>query len=217
MYRTLRTGKDLASRAMSYLFLLPLWRRLRWDKWDSSVPYNWTIPWYYRDVTRFVREHQLEGLKPDLWKPKTVHKLIRAKNTMEEIPGLAAGSAEVVWRNVSSDQLINGHKNMSWMAIQGGLAVRAFMHARNLSKTRNCPRSPFKKETTHHLYWECPFAQGLLPWKLNCRTLCPGATFLTIQCFMACSRESTERVTVRRPGALWALPINQKKTKVMVF
>ncbi|KAM3940614.1 uncharacterized protein RB166_000563 [Leptodactylus fuscus] len=160
--RTLRTGKESAGRAMSRLFPLPLWRRLGWNKWNSSVPYNWTVPWHYQDVTRFVREHQLEELKPDLWKPKTVHKLIRAKDTMEKIPGLPAGTAEVVWKNISSAQLTNGHKDMSWMAVQGGLAVRSFMHARNLSKTRYCPRCPFKEETTHHLFWACPFAQGLL-------------------------------------------------------
>ncbi|KAM4012337.1 uncharacterized protein ACNLHF_005029, partial [Anomaloglossus baeobatrachus] len=134
--RTLRVKRGSAGGSMSRFFLLPLWRRLGWDKWDSSFPYNWTAPWFYGDVVRFVREHQLEGLKPDLWKPKTIHKLIRAKDEMENIPGLHHDTLETVWTNVSSAGLTNGHKDLSWMAIQGGLPVRSFMHARNLCKTR---------------------------------------------------------------------------------
>lgn len=137
---------------MSRFFLLPLWRRLGWD---NSHPYNWDIPWYYRDLLKFVREHQLEGLKPDLWKPKTIHKLIRAKDLMEPIPGLPATTVELVWKDVASSRLTNKHKDLAWMAIQGGSAPESF-HARRLCNTRYCPRCPFEEETP------CPFAQALL-------------------------------------------------------
>ncbi|CAJ0966526.1 unnamed protein product [Ranitomeya imitator] len=160
--RTLQVKRGSAGRSMSRFFLLPLWRRLGWDKWDSSYPYNWTTPWFYGDVVRFVGEHQLEGLKPDLWKTKTIHKLIRAKDDVEDIIGLHQDTLETVWTNVSSDRLTNGHKDLSWMAIQGGLPVRSFMHARNLCKTRYCPRCPFVEETSLHTFWECRFAQRLL-------------------------------------------------------
>eukprot|EP00079_Xenopus_tropicalis_P029462 XP_012824861.1 PREDICTED: uncharacterized protein LOC105948215 isoform X1 [Xenopus tropicalis] len=154
--------KDSVGSSMSRFFLLPLWRSLGWDKWDSSYPYNWNTPWFYLDVTKFVREHQLEGVKPDLWKPKTIHKLIRAKDKMESIPGLPEDTAKVVWGNVSSDSLTNKHKDMSWMAIQGGLPLRTFMHARNLCRYRHCPRCILYEETSLHTFWDCQFAQVLL-------------------------------------------------------
>lgn len=161
--RTLmKTDNGSAGRSMSRFYLLPLWRRLGWDKWDSSYPYNWSIPWFYLDVQKFVREYQLEGLKPDLWKPKTIHKLIRAKDLPESIPGLTAATVETVWRNVASERLINGHKDLAWMAIQGGLPLRTFLHARGLCSTRYCPRCPLSEETPVHLFWQCPFAQAVL-------------------------------------------------------
>ncbi|KAM4748998.1 LOW QUALITY PROTEIN: uncharacterized protein WCC33_006413 [Rhinophrynus dorsalis] len=56
--RTLRDNdQSSAGNSMSRFFLLPLWRGLGWDKWDSSIPYNWTTPWFYLDVSKFVREH----------------------------------------------------------------------------------------------------------------------------------------------------------------
>ncbi|XP_002935172.2 uncharacterized protein LOC100495801 [Xenopus tropicalis] len=154
--------KDSVGSSMSRFFLLPLWRSLGWDKWDSSYPYNWNTPWFYLDVTKFVREHQLEEVKPDLWKPKTIHKLIRAKDAMESIPGLPADTVKVVWGNVSSDSLSNKHKDMSWMAIRGGLPLRTFMHARNLCRYRHCPRCIIYEETSLHTFWDCQFAQVLL-------------------------------------------------------
>ncbi|KAM4705061.1 LOW QUALITY PROTEIN: uncharacterized protein WCC33_009907 [Rhinophrynus dorsalis] len=55
--RTLReSDQGSASNAMSCFFLLPL----EGDRWDSSIHYNWTTPWFYQDVGRFVRENQLE-------------------------------------------------------------------------------------------------------------------------------------------------------------
>ncbi|CAJ0937741.1 unnamed protein product [Ranitomeya imitator] len=94
------------------------------------------MPWFNRDVVRFMEEHQLEGLKPDLWKSKTIQKLIRAKDDVENITRLHQDTLDIVWINVSSDRLIKGHKDLSWMAIQGGLPVRSFMHAWNLYTNR---------------------------------------------------------------------------------
>ncbi|KAM5138176.1 LOW QUALITY PROTEIN: uncharacterized protein ACMZJ9_016764 [Mantella aurantiaca] len=65
--------KDSAGRSMSRFFLLPLWRSLGWDKWDSSVPYNWDTPWFYLETFKFIKDNELHRVKPDLWKPKTMH------------------------------------------------------------------------------------------------------------------------------------------------
>ncbi|CAJ0917025.1 unnamed protein product [Ranitomeya imitator] len=117
-----------------------------------------------------------------------MHKLIRAKDDVEDIidivpvyqikgisklfklclpkvqcfcDSLTSPPSE---RQVSVSQLIsgltNGQKDLSWMAIQGRLLVRSFMHARNLCKTRYCPRCPFVEKTS--FFWECRFAQHLL-------------------------------------------------------
>ncbi|KAM4692457.1 uncharacterized protein WCC33_017237 [Rhinophrynus dorsalis] len=161
--RTLRDNdQSSAGSSMSRFFLLPLWRGLGWDKWDSSIPYNWTTPWFYLDVSKFVREHQLEGVKPDLWTPKVIHKLIRAKDTMEQISGLPDATAETVWKNVASSRLTNRHKDIAWMTIQGGLPLRTFMHARGLCRYRHCPTCIVAEETALHVFWQCPFAQALL-------------------------------------------------------
>ncbi|XP_073487037.1 uncharacterized protein [Aquarana catesbeiana] len=66
---------DSGGNPMSRFFLLPLWWTLGWDKWDSSILYNWDTPWYYLDTFKFIKELGLHGVKPDLWKPKTIHKL----------------------------------------------------------------------------------------------------------------------------------------------
>ncbi|XP_056430808.1 uncharacterized protein LOC130369495 [Hyla sarda] len=160
--RTLVEKKGSAGRSMSCLFLLPHWKRIGWDKWDSSIPYNWHTSWFYGDVVRFIGEHQLEGLKPDLWKPKTFYKLIRAKDLLELVPGLPKATAETVWDNVASARLTDGHNDLLWMAIQGGLSLRSFMHVHGLCKTRYCPRCLYVEETSMHIFWQCPFVQGLL-------------------------------------------------------
>ncbi|KAM4701964.1 LOW QUALITY PROTEIN: uncharacterized protein O3C94_002878 [Discoglossus pictus] len=161
--RTLRDcDKGSAGVAMSRFFLLPLWRGFGWDKWDSSFPYNWTTPWFYQDVVKFVREHQLQSIKPDLWTPKVIYKLLRSKDIMESVDGLPAKTAETVWDNVSSKRLTNRHKDTAWMAIQGGHPLRQFMHARGLCKYRHCPRGCTAEETSLHVFWQCPFAQNLL-------------------------------------------------------
>ncbi|KAM4807888.1 uncharacterized protein WCC33_000724 [Rhinophrynus dorsalis] len=147
---------------MSRFFLLPLWRALGWETWDSSIPYNWTTPWFYQDVGRFVRENQLEGVKPEMWTPKVIYKLIRAKDIIETISGLPAATSKMVWQNVSSGRLTNRHKDTAWMAIQGGLSLRSFMHARNLCRYRHCSRGCVAEETALHVFWQCPFAQALL-------------------------------------------------------
>ncbi|KAM5152703.1 LOW QUALITY PROTEIN: uncharacterized protein ACMZJ9_010829 [Mantella aurantiaca] len=140
---------------------LPLWRSLGWDKWDSSVPYNWDTPWFYLETFMFIKDNELQ-VKPDLWKPKTIHKLIRAKDTMESVPGLPSDTCKYIWRNVSSKRLTNRHKDLAWMAIQGGLPTRTFMHARNLCRYRHCPFCVIEEETPLHLFWQCEFAQRLL-------------------------------------------------------
>ncbi|KAM5193799.1 uncharacterized protein ACMZJ9_019617 [Mantella aurantiaca] len=154
--------KDSAGRSMSRFFLLPLWRSLGWDKWDSSVPYNWDTPWFYLETFKFIKDNELHGVKPDLWKPKTIHKLIRAKDTMESVHGLPSDTCKYIWRNVSSKRLTNRHKDLAWMAIQGGLPTRTFMHARNLCRYRHCPFCVIEEETPLHLFWQCEFAQRLL-------------------------------------------------------
>ncbi|XP_073478657.1 uncharacterized protein [Aquarana catesbeiana] len=153
---------DSGGNSMSRFFLLPLWRTLGWDKWDSSIPYNWDTPWYYLDTFKFIKELGLHGVKPDLWKPKTIHKLIRASDIVETVPGLPSATCKVVWRNVSSKRLTNRHKDLAWMAIQGGLPLRTFMHARNLCRYRHCPFCIIQEETALHVFWEFPFAQDLL-------------------------------------------------------
>ncbi|XP_040210308.1 uncharacterized protein LOC120941104 [Rana temporaria] len=146
---------DSGGNSMSRFFLLPLWRSLGWDKWDSSVPYNWDPPWYYLDTFKFIKELGLHGVKPDLWKPKTIYKLIRASDILESIPGLPSATCKVVWRNVSSKRLINRHKDQAWMAIQGGLLLRTFLHARHLGRYTHCPFCIIQEETSHHVFWEC--------------------------------------------------------------
>ncbi|KAM4694287.1 uncharacterized protein O3C94_004738 [Discoglossus pictus] len=161
--RTLRdSDQGPAGMAMSRFFLLPLWRGLGWDKWDSSFPYNWNIPWFYREVGQFVREHQLQNIKPDHWSPKVIYKLLRSKDIMESVPGLPAKTMEYIWDNVASKGLTNRHKDTAWMAIQGGLPLRQFMHARGLCRHRHCPRGCVAEETALHVFWQCPFAQDLL-------------------------------------------------------
>ncbi|KAM4675847.1 uncharacterized protein O3C94_008459 [Discoglossus pictus] len=161
--RTLRDcDQGSAGMAMTHFFLLPLWRGVGWDRWDSSFPYNWTTPWFYQDVVKFVREHQLQSIKPDLWTPKVIYKLLCSNDIMESVDGLPAKTAETVWDNVSSKRLTNRHKDTAWMAIQGGLPLRQFMHARGLCRYRHCPRGCAAEETSLHVFWQCPFAQNLL-------------------------------------------------------
>lgn len=52
-----------------------------------------------------------------IWK---IHKLIRAKYLMESMPGPPAATVETVGTNLASNRLTNAHKDLSWMATQGG-------------------------------------------------------------------------------------------------
>ncbi|KAM8921337.1 uncharacterized protein RCH25_016054 [Pelodytes ibericus] len=161
--RTLSGGRNSsAGNSMSRFFLLPLWRALGWDKWDSSIPYNWTTPWFYLDVRKFVREYHLEGVTANLWKSRIIYKLIREQDTAENIAGLPAATTDMVWKNVASSRLTNRHKDLAWMAIQGGLPLRTFMHARGLCRYRHCPHCVVAEETALHAFWQCPFAQALM-------------------------------------------------------
>ncbi|KAM4663571.1 LOW QUALITY PROTEIN: uncharacterized protein O3C94_011839 [Discoglossus pictus] len=123
-----------AGVAMSRFFLLPLWRG-----------FGWTTPWFYQDVVKFVREHQLQSIKPHLWTPKVIYKLLRSKDIMESVDGLPAKTAETVWDNVSSKRMTNRHKDTARMAIEGGLPLRQFMLARGLCRYRHCPRGSSKQ------------------------------------------------------------------------
>ncbi|KAM9311824.1 uncharacterized protein PAF06_009687 [Gastrophryne carolinensis] len=161
--RTARNSEPAsAGHAMSRFFLLRVWRKFGWAKWDSSVPYAWNLPWFYKDVEDFILEQQLAGVKADLWKPKTVYRLIRAKDKTEPILGLPLDTCRFVWKNVSSRRLSNQHKDLAWQAIQGGLPIRTFMHDRGLSRYRHCPLFVVCEETSRHLFWDCSYAQALL-------------------------------------------------------
>ncbi|KAM9330996.1 uncharacterized protein PAF06_019337 [Gastrophryne carolinensis] len=151
-----------AGHAMSRFFLLRVWRKLGRAKWDTSMPYAWDLPWFYKDAEDFISEHQLAGVKPDLWRPKVIYKLIRAKDDIELIPGLPEDTCKFVWKNVSSKHLTNRHKDLAWQAIQGGLPVRSFLHARGLINYRHCPMCVIHEETSFHIMWDCPYAQDLL-------------------------------------------------------
>ncbi|KAJ1217968.1 hypothetical protein NDU88_005555 [Pleurodeles waltl] len=147
---------------MARFFLLPTWRRLGWAEWDSAVPYNWETPWFYKEVEKFIKEHGPAAPAPTQWTPKIIHRQIRARDVSEPIGALPSATADHVWKNVASKRLTNQHKDIAWMAIQGGLPVRAFMHARGLNRYKSCPRGCTVDETTYHLFWECAYAQDLL-------------------------------------------------------
>ncbi|XP_078528939.1 uncharacterized protein LOC144806451 [Lissotriton helveticus] len=157
----LNMNKDHSAYKVFRFFLLPVWRRLGWDKWENAVTFNWDLPWYYREVEKFVGEFGLNCVIPCLWKPRTIRKLIRTRDTTEPVSGLPPATAAHVWGNVSSPSLTNRHKDIAWMSVKGGLPVRSFMHSRGLCPHRNCPRGCPTEESAHHLFWACPFAQRL--------------------------------------------------------
>ncbi|XP_078528101.1 uncharacterized protein LOC144807961 [Lissotriton helveticus] len=154
-------NKDHSAYKVFRFFLLLVWRRLGWDKWENAVTFNWDLPWYYREVEKFVGEFGLNCVTPCLWKPKTIRKLIRTRDTTEAVSDLPPATATHVWGNVSSPSLTNRHKDIAWMSVKGGLPVRSFMHSRGLCPHRNCPRGCPAEESAHHLFWACPFAQRL--------------------------------------------------------
>ncbi|KAJ1166954.1 hypothetical protein NDU88_007347 [Pleurodeles waltl] len=157
----LNENKDHSAYRVFCFFLLPVWRRLGWDKWENATMFNWDLPWYYKETEKFLVEFGLNCVTPSLWKPRTIHRLIRSRETTEPVSDLPPATATRVWENVSSPSLTNRHKDIAWMAVKGGLAVRSFMHSRGLCPHRECPRGCPAEETTYHLFWACPFAQRL--------------------------------------------------------
>ncbi|KAJ1160992.1 hypothetical protein NDU88_001481 [Pleurodeles waltl] len=144
-----------AYRAIRFL-LLPVWRRLGWDKWENATMLNWDLPWYYKETEKFVVEFGLNCVTPSLQKPRTIHRLIRSRDTTEPLSDLPPATATQVWENVSSLSLANKHKVIAWMAMKGGLPVRSFMHSRGLYRHRECPRGCPAEETTYfqeHIQW----------------------------------------------------------------
>ncbi|KAJ1214462.1 hypothetical protein NDU88_002081 [Pleurodeles waltl] len=124
----------------------------------TGKPHGFTKKW--RSSSRStVRRHQprRSGLQRS-----SIHRQIRARDVSEPIGALPSATADHVWRNVASKRLTNQHKDIAWLAIQGGLPVRAFMHARGLNRYKSCPRGCTADETTYHLFWECAYAQDLL-------------------------------------------------------
>ncbi|KAJ1175067.1 hypothetical protein NDU88_000358 [Pleurodeles waltl] len=96
------------------------------------------------------------------WTPKIVQRQIHARDVSEPNGALPSATADHVWGNVASKRLTNQHKDSAWMAIQEGLPVRAFMHARGLNRYKSCPRGCTADETTNHLFWKCAYTQDLL-------------------------------------------------------
>ncbi|KAJ1149773.1 hypothetical protein NDU88_002578 [Pleurodeles waltl] len=164
--------ESLVGFLMARFFLLPMWRRLVGAEWESAVPYNWEIPWFYKEVEKFIKEHGLVATAPMQWTPKIVQRQIRARDTSEPIGAFPSATADHVWENVASKHLTNHHKDIPWMALQGGLPVRSFMHARGLNRYKSCPRGCTADETTYHLFWEFAYTQDLM--KAYARSLGPG-------------------------------------------
>ncbi|KAJ1169370.1 hypothetical protein NDU88_001263 [Pleurodeles waltl] len=95
-------NKDHSAYKVFRFFLLPVWRRLGWDKWENATMFNWDLPWYYKEIEKFVVEFGLNCVTPSLWKPRTIHRLIRSRDTTEPVSDLPPATATRVWENVSS-------------------------------------------------------------------------------------------------------------------
>ncbi|KAJ1185214.1 hypothetical protein NDU88_002008 [Pleurodeles waltl] len=147
---------------MACFFLLPSWRQHGWAEWESAVPYNWETPWFYKEVEKFIKEHSLLATALTQWTPKIVQRQISARDVSEPIGALPSATADHAWGNIASKHQTNHHKDITWMAIQGGLPIRAFMHAGGLNRYKSCPRGYTADETTYHLFWECAYTQDLL-------------------------------------------------------
>ncbi|KAJ1167570.1 hypothetical protein NDU88_007959 [Pleurodeles waltl] len=52
-------NKDHSAYKVFRFFLLPVWRRLGWDKWENATMFNWDLPWYYKEIEKFVVEFGL--------------------------------------------------------------------------------------------------------------------------------------------------------------
>ncbi|KAJ1110725.1 hypothetical protein NDU88_008073 [Pleurodeles waltl] len=160
---TLRSeDKSHVGFLMARFFLLPTWRWLGWAEWESAVPYNWETPWFYKEAEKFIKEHGLLATAPTQWTPNIVQRQIHASDVSKLIGALPSATADHVWGNVTSMRRTNHYKDIAWIAIQGGLPVRAFTHARGLNRYKSCRRGCTADETTYHLFWECTHAQYLL-------------------------------------------------------
>ncbi|KAJ1128175.1 hypothetical protein NDU88_006554 [Pleurodeles waltl] len=115
-------------------------------------------PMAYKEVEKFIKEFGLVVSTQTQWTPKIIQSQIRER----DVSALPSATADHVWENVTSKCLTNHHKDIAWMAIQGGLPVRAFMHARGLNRYKPCLRGCTADETSYHLLWECAYAQDLL-------------------------------------------------------
>ncbi|KAJ1135194.1 hypothetical protein NDU88_001639 [Pleurodeles waltl] len=67
----LNENKDHSAYRVFRFFLLPIWRRLGWDKWENAAMFNSDLPWYYKEIEKFVVEFGLNCVTPSLWKPRT--------------------------------------------------------------------------------------------------------------------------------------------------
>ncbi|KAJ1170263.1 hypothetical protein NDU88_002143 [Pleurodeles waltl] len=130
-------NKDHSAYKVFRFFLLPVWRRLGWDEWENATMFNWDLPWYYKKIEKFVVEFGLNCVTPSLWKPRTIHRLIRSRDTTEPVSDLPPATATRVWENVSSPSLTNRHKDIAWMAVKGGLPVRSSCTAGACAHTEN--------------------------------------------------------------------------------
>ncbi|KAJ1197973.1 hypothetical protein NDU88_001817 [Pleurodeles waltl] len=87
---------------------------------------------------------------------------IHVQDISEPIGTLPSATADHVWEYNASKRLTNLHKGIAWMAIQGGLPVRAFMHARGLNQYKSCLKGSITDEASYHLFWECTYTLDLL-------------------------------------------------------
>ncbi|KAJ1219095.1 hypothetical protein NDU88_006666 [Pleurodeles waltl] len=157
----LNESKDHPAYRVFCFFLLPVWQRPGWDEWENATMFNWDLTWYYKKIEKFLVEFGLNCVTPSPWKLRTIHRLIRSRDTTEPVSDLPSTTATRVWENVTSPSLTNKHKDIAWMVMKGGLPFRSFMHLRGLCPHRECPRGCLAEETAYHLFWDCCFAQRL--------------------------------------------------------
>lgn len=76
-----------------------------------------------------------------------------------EVGRLPENLCQIAWVNVNNKRLLNTHKDLAWQAILECLPTRAFLKARECTRSAQCPRMRCGgDETVRHLFWECPFA-----------------------------------------------------------
>ncbi|KAJ1166963.1 hypothetical protein NDU88_007356 [Pleurodeles waltl] len=100
-------NKDHSAYRVFRFFLLPVWRRLGWEKWENATMFNWDLPWYYKEIEKFVVEFGLNCVTPSLWKPRTIHRLIRSRDTREPMSDLPPATATRVTRLVTNGEVVS--------------------------------------------------------------------------------------------------------------